>query len=76
MDSQELNSDEGNALIDRVRNIEWNDNAFKNLVLPGCEKQLAWDFVESKAQSLQERDNDFVVGKGMRIAVLQVCTTG
>jgi len=41
----------------------WNDDAFDNLVLPGGEKELAWDFVESKARYSEEYD-DFVAEKG------------
>lgn len=41
----------------------WNDKAFDNLVLPGGEKELAWEFVESKARS-EETIDDFVPEKG------------
>jgi hypothetical protein len=36
---------------------------FDNLVLPGGEKELAWEFVESKASARVEFD-DFVPEKG------------
>lgn len=56
-------------MIDNLEDIAWNDNAFSNLVLPGGEKELAWDFVESKASSRGEID-DFVPDKGRGIIIL------
>jgi len=53
----------GRFLIDNLSDIEWNDKAFENLVLPGGEKELAWEFVESKANS-EEVIDDFVPEKG------------
>ncbi|KAK5659597.1 hypothetical protein OQA88_801 [Cercophora sp. LCS_1] len=66
----------GYILVDNVTNIAWNEKSFENLVLPGGEKDLAWDFVESKAQSVQEHDNDFVEGKGRGIIILMFGPSG
>ncbi|KAK4149361.1 P-loop containing nucleoside triphosphate hydrolase protein [Chaetomidium leptoderma] len=59
----------GRFLIDKLEDIEWNDKAFDNLVLPGGEKELAWEFVESKANSDDAMD-DFVREKGRGIIIL------
>lgn len=53
----------GRFHIDMLKEIVWNDKAYENLVLPGGEKELAWEFVESKARSNDEYD-DFVPEKG------------
>lgn len=53
----------GRFVIDNLDAIVWNDKAFDNLVLPGGEKELAWEFVESKARS-EETIDDFVPEKG------------
>ncbi|KAK3985238.1 hypothetical protein QBC44DRAFT_353165 [Cladorrhinum sp. PSN332] len=55
--------------INSLADIEWNDKAFDNLVSRGGEKHLAWEFVESKAQSKQDVD-DFVHDKGRGIIIL------
>jgi hypothetical protein len=52
--------------IDNLSAIVWNDVAFKNLVLPGNEKELAWAFVENKALA-SNRFDDFVHDKGIYI---------
>ncbi|SPJ71725.1 related to TOB3 (member of AAA-ATPase family) [Fusarium torulosum] len=48
--------------------VTWNDAAFENLVLPGPEKQLAREFVESKA--LANNFDDFIQDKGRGIIIL------
>jgi hypothetical protein len=53
----------GRFLIDKLDKIVWNDKAFENLVLPGGEKELAWEFVESKARA-EDAIDDFVPEKG------------
>ena len=53
----------GQFRIDELKEIVWNDRAFDNLVLPGGEKELAWDFVESKNLSNYAYD-DFIPEKG------------
>ncbi|KAK4041355.1 P-loop containing nucleoside triphosphate hydrolase protein [Parachaetomium inaequale] len=55
--------------IDKLSEIEWNDKAFDNLVLPGGEKELAWEFVASKTTSKDVFD-DFVPDKGRGIIIL------
>ncbi|KAL2161770.1 hypothetical protein VTH06DRAFT_7554 [Thermothelomyces fergusii] len=56
-------------LIDNLSEIEWNEKAFDNLVLPGGEKELAWEFVKSKAASAKAFD-DFVPEKGRGLIIL------
>ena len=53
----------GRFHVDDLRDIAWNDKAFENLVLPDGDKELAWEFVESKAKSESTLD-DFVPEKG------------
>ncbi|KAF4415952.1 hypothetical protein F53441_14581 [Fusarium austroafricanum] len=48
--------------------VVWNDAAFENLVLPGPEKQLAWEFVENRA--LANNFDDFIEDKGRGIIIL------
>ncbi|KAL2148037.1 hypothetical protein VTI28DRAFT_93 [Corynascus sepedonium] len=55
--------------IDNLSEIEWNFKAFDNLVLPGGEKELAWEFVQSKTAS-KENFDDFVSDKGRGITIL------
>ncbi|KAJ0118261.1 hypothetical protein J7T55_009044 [Diaporthe amygdali] len=55
--------------IDGLSDIEWNYDAFDNLVVPADEKQLAWDFVESKTTS-NEAFDDFIPEKGRGIIIL------
>lgn len=58
--------DWGRYCIENLRDIDWNDSAFDNLVSKGGEKQLAWEFVASKKASTQECD-DFVADKGTHL---------
>lgn len=55
--------------IDSLSDVEWNYDAFDNLVVPDDEKQLAWDFVESKTTS-NEAFDDFIPDKGRGIIIL------
>lgn len=48
--------------MDDLNPVEWNHSAFENLVLPGPEKQLAWEFVENRA--LANSFDDFIEDKG------------
>ncbi|KAK4235599.1 P-loop containing nucleoside triphosphate hydrolase protein [Achaetomium macrosporum] len=59
----------GRFLIDKLGEIVWNDKAYDNLVLPGGEKELAWDFVQSKSRSNAVID-DFVPDKGRGLIIL------
>ncbi|KAL7953250.1 P-loop containing nucleoside triphosphate hydrolase protein [Trichoderma compactum] len=38
----------GLFLVEKMKDIVWNDDAFSNLVLPGDEKELAWSFIDNK----------------------------
>lgn len=55
--------------VEELSEIVWNDEAFKHLVLPGNEKELAWAFVENKCLSNNQFD-DFVPDKGRGIIIL------
>lgn len=55
--------------VNELSEIVWNDEAFKHLVLPGTEKELAWAFVENKCLSNNQFD-DFVPDKGRGIIIL------
>jgi len=55
--------------VDHLTEIEWSDKPFDNLVLPGGEKELAWEFVQSKTRSKEVFD-DFVPDKGRGIIIL------
>ncbi|KAG8166215.1 hypothetical protein KVR01_004767 [Diaporthe batatas] len=55
--------------IDGLSDVAWNYDAFDNLVVPDDEKQLAWDFVESKTTS-NEAFDDFIPDKGRGIIIL------
>lgn len=50
--------------MDDLAPVVWNDAAFSHLELPGTEKQLAWDFVESK--TLANSFDDFIQDKGKK----------
>ncbi|KAF5976068.1 Fidgetin 1 [Fusarium coicis] len=54
--------------IDDLTPVVWNDAAFNHLVLPGTEKQLAWEFVENK--TLANSFDDFIQDKGRGIIIL------
>ncbi|KAI5457147.1 P-loop containing nucleoside triphosphate hydrolase protein [Mariannaea sp. PMI_226] len=55
--------------VENLVPIIWNDEAFDHLVLPGNEKELAWEFVENKAICGDSFD-DFVEDKGRGIIIL------
>ncbi|KAL7807587.1 P-loop containing nucleoside triphosphate hydrolase protein [Trichoderma gracile] len=56
-------------LVEEMKDIIWNDDAFSNLVLPGDEKELAWSFIENKNLANSDFD-DFVTDKGRGIIIL------
>ncbi|KAF2966102.1 hypothetical protein GQX73_g7478 [Xylaria multiplex] len=58
------------VLIDELRPVTWNDEAFDKLVLPGDEKQLAWEFVEAKSLSRSDKFDDFIPDKGRGLIIL------
>lgn len=55
--------------VSDLHDMQWNDQAFEKLVLPGGEKDLAWTFVENKSQSTSDFD-DFVAEKGRGLIIL------
>lgn len=55
--------------VDNVRDIEWNDEAFKKLVLPLDYKKVIWAFVDSQL-SLSDQFDDVVQGKGQGVILL------
>jgi hypothetical protein len=54
----------GQFLVDELEEVVWNSKAFENLVLLGGEKELVWDFAESKNMSNYVYD-DFIHEKGI-----------
>ncbi|KAF5251704.1 hypothetical protein FANTH_3314 [Fusarium anthophilum] len=54
--------------VEDLTAVVWNDAAFNHLVLPGMEKQLAWEFVENK--TLSNSFDDFIQDKGRGIIIL------
>lgn len=61
--------DWGLFLVEEMKDISWNDDAFSNLVLPGDEKELAWSFIDNKNFANSDFD-DFVTDKGRGIIIL------
>ncbi|KAI1345330.1 P-loop containing nucleoside triphosphate hydrolase protein [Xylaria sp. FL0043] len=57
-------------LVDELQEVSWNDDAFDKLVLPGDEKDLAWEFVEAKALSQSAEFDDFIPDKGRGLLIL------
>ncbi|KAK0612719.1 Replication factor C large subunit [Lasiodiplodia hormozganensis] len=55
--------------VDNVRDIEWNDEAFKKLVLPLDYKKVIWAFVDSQL-ALGDKFDDVVQGKGQGVILL------
>lgn len=53
--------------VDKIEDIDWNDDAFKNLVLPPGRKELLQSLVEAHHQGLDF--DDFVKGKGHGLVV-------
>jgi hypothetical protein len=61
-------------LVDKLSDVVWNEKAFDNLVLPSGEKELAWEFVESKAMSKSKKGfDDFVREKGRFFGIFAPC---
>ncbi len=52
-------------LIGSVKEIQWNDGAFDNLVLPKDHKELILALTESQVQNKDDFD-DVIQGKGER----------
>ncbi|KAJ4304700.1 hypothetical protein N0V90_000227 [Kalmusia sp. IMI 367209] len=58
-----------NFFIDNIKDIEWNEDAFKSLVAPQEQKDLILSFAESQVKSREDFD-DFIHGKGKGIIML------
>ncbi|KAI1419839.1 hypothetical protein F5Y12DRAFT_775734 [Xylaria sp. FL1777] len=56
--------------VDDLKPMTWNDAAFDKLVLPGDEKQLAWEFVEAKSMTASAQFDDFIADKGRGLIIL------
>ncbi|KAF5569394.1 Fidgetin 1 [Fusarium phyllophilum] len=67
-DLESLTDDWAQFCVDDLAPVVWNDAAFNHLVLPGTEKQLAWEFVENK--SIANTFDDFIQNKGRGIIIL------
>ncbi|KAI5863276.1 P-loop containing nucleoside triphosphate hydrolase protein [Durotheca rogersii] len=55
--------------IDHIREIQWQDRAFDDLVLDGSYKRLITAFIESHVEN-KERFDDMIEGKGQGITIL------
>ncbi|OTB01387.1 hypothetical protein M426DRAFT_25691 [Hypoxylon sp. CI-4A] len=55
--------------VDKIREIEWHDQAFDSLVLDGGHKKLIKAFVESHVEN-KDRFDDVIEGKGQGICIL------
>ncbi|KAK5634234.1 hypothetical protein RRF57_009948 [Xylaria bambusicola] len=56
--------------IDQLQPVAWNVEAFNKLVLPGDEKQLAWEFVEARSLAEGGQFDDFIPDKGRGLIIL------
>jgi hypothetical protein len=56
-------SNSATFFVDEIHDIEWNEHAFEDLVLPQHYKRLIVSFVESQISNKDEFD-DFIQGKG------------
>jgi hypothetical protein len=67
----------GQFFVDELCHIEWNEDAFDNLVLPAEDKALTWDFVEAKSMSNNKYD-DFIADKGNFVPIFGInnCSYG
>jgi len=54
--------------VEKIQPIEWNDEAFANLVLPSDRKMLLQSLVEAHNAELSGFD-DFIKGKGRGLVV-------
>jgi hypothetical protein len=55
--------------VEIIQEIQWNDQAMQNLVLPPAHKELILGFVESQMDSSNNFD-DFVENKGRGLVFL------
>ena len=58
--------------VDRIHDIEWNEEPFDDLVLPDGYKDLILAFVESQLKQ-NERFEDVINGKGTTLHYALVC---
>jgi predicted DNA-binding transcriptional regulator YafY len=58
--------------VDRIHDVEWNEEPFNNLVLPEGYKDLILAFVESQIKQ-NEHFEDVINGKGMSLRHLLLC---
>ncbi|KAI0491038.1 P-loop containing nucleoside triphosphate hydrolase protein [Xylaria cf. heliscus] len=62
--------------IDNILDITWNQNAFKNLILPSKHKDLILSFVESQLTRQKDTFDDFIEGKGQGVVILLAGSPG
>ena len=57
--------------VDNVTDIQWQTDAFENLVLPKQQKDMIRALVESHEASVnaQDRFDDFIAGKGRGLVI-------
>ena len=53
--------------VDKIQEIEWNEDAFENLVLPPGRKELLQSLVEAHHRGL--KFDDFIKGKGHGLVI-------
>ncbi|KAH9934468.1 P-loop containing nucleoside triphosphate hydrolase protein [Epithele typhae] len=56
-------------IVERVESFEWNDEAFKQLVIPAKHKQVLKTLVESHNAGSAKKFDDFVAGKGHGLVI-------
>ncbi|KAI0098140.1 P-loop containing nucleoside triphosphate hydrolase protein [Nemania sp. FL0031] len=56
--------------VDNIMDIGWNQDVFKNLILPTTYKDLVLSFVESQLAKQEKQFDDFVEGKGQGVVML------
>ncbi|KAI0147041.1 P-loop containing nucleoside triphosphate hydrolase protein [Xylariaceae sp. FL1272] len=50
--------------VDQLTNVNFTDEAYRNLVLPNGDKELMWEFCEAKKITSAATFDDFIVDKG------------
>jgi hypothetical protein len=53
--------------VDKIQEVEWNENAFDNLVIPSGRKHLLRSLVE--AHHREVKFDDFIKGKGQGLVI-------
>jgi hypothetical protein len=54
--------------VKKVQDVEWNEEAFANLVIPSGRKALLQSLIEAHHRGLEDFD-DFIKGKGQGLVI-------